>query len=315
MSAEVGTHEWIMEQAERFKALGSTAPRPARDPINQAMINNWVEAIGDDNPVYRPSAEADAIHGGVVAPTAMSQVWTMGGLNAVRSPDDPLHGMMAKMDEAGFTSVLGTNCDQTYDRYVKVGEQVTVTTHLDAVVGPKVTGVGEGYFVTTKSIWRVGDEQVATMLFRVLKFKPRSAKPKGNIIRPVINRDNEFFFEGTAAGELRLQNCDACGELRHPPGPMCPSCHAASRSYIVSPGAGTIFSYVVHYAPQIPGKTLPLVMAIVALDEGVRMVGELKGVAADDASDALIGKRVALVFDKVADDLTLAAWQLDGGDQ
>ena len=45
--------------------------------------------------------------------------------------------------------VLGTNCEQTYDRYLRVGEEVTVTTRLESVVGPKQTGVGEGYFVTT----------------------------------------------------------------------------------------------------------------------------------------------------------------------
>ena len=54
--------------------------------------------------------------------------------------------MMQVMDEAGFTSVLGTNCDQTYERYLRVGEQVSITTRLESVVGPKRTGVGEGYY-------------------------------------------------------------------------------------------------------------------------------------------------------------------------
>jgi len=55
-----------------------------------------------------------------------------------------------------------------------VGEQVRVTTALDSVVGPKRTGMGVGYFVTSRNTWYVGDEVVATMLFRVLKFVPRS---------------------------------------------------------------------------------------------------------------------------------------------
>ncbi|MFU0257819.1 hypothetical protein ACMZ9T_27350, partial [Klebsiella pneumoniae] len=58
-------------------------------------------------------------------------------------------------------------------------EEVTVTTRLESVVGPKQTGVGEGYFVTTRNTWRVAhsdgsSEEVATMLFRVLKFIPRA---------------------------------------------------------------------------------------------------------------------------------------------
>ena len=46
------------------------------------------------------------------------------------------------------------------------------------------------------------------------------------------------------------------------------------------PAAGRVYSYVIHHAPQIPGKQLPLLLAVVELEEGVRMVGELRGAAA-----------------------------------
>jgi len=323
------THEWIMARAQEVMDRGETDPRLGRDPVNQATINTWLDAIGDDNPVYRDTPEAWSLHGGPVAPTAMSQVWTMHGLRPQRPAFDPLHNMMEVFDEAGFTSVLGTNCDQTYERYLRPGEQVSVRTRLESVVGPKQTGVGEGYFVTTLSTWYVGDEPVATMLFRVLKFRPkhavvevraeRASKPPEELvsrrppssassttpsqpIRPMVNRDTEFFWQGTASGELRIQKCDACGLLRHPPGPMCPSCHETKRSYVVASGRGTVFSYVVHHAPQIPGKELPLTLGLIELEEGVRMVGELKGPAA-------IGDPVEVVFDTVDDDLTLVAWR------
>lgn len=304
-------HAWIMARAEEIKGWGESAPRAGRDPVNQPMIHNWVEAIGDDNPVYRDTDEARRLHGGPVAPTAMAQVWTMGGLNPVRDPKDPLHSMMQALDRAGFSSVLGTNCDQTYARNLRPGESVEVTTVLDSVVGPKTTGVGEGYFVTTRSIWRVGGEEVATMLFRVLKFKPGKRKPSkaellARTIRPMRNRDTDFFWEGTAAGELRIQKCDACGALRHPPGPMCPSCHATSRAYVVASGRGTVFSFVEHHAPAVPGKELPLLLALVDLEEGVRMVGELHG---STAAEAAIGMPVEVVFDRVDDELTLPSWR------
>ena len=160
-------HDWIMAEAERLKALGETEPRLARDPVNQPMVNNWLEAIGETDPRF----------GEGEAPPAMAQVWTMYGLDPTRPEGDPLHGAMQMLDAAGFASVLGTNCDQTYERYLRVGEQVSITTRLESVVGPKQTGVGEGYFVTTENSWWVGEgaerELVATMSFRVLKFKPR----------------------------------------------------------------------------------------------------------------------------------------------
>lgn len=311
-------HDWILARAEEIKARGRTAPRAGRDPVNQPAINDWLDAIGDPDPRYRDTDEARAL-GGPVAPPAMAQVWTMYGLVAQRPEHDPLHNMMQVMDEAGFTSVLGTNCDQTYARHLRVGEQVEVRSELESVVGPKRTAMGEGYFVTSKSIWYVGDEEVATMLFRVLKFKPKP-KPEpsdlGNVLRPVRNRDNDFFFEGTALAEVRLQRCSACGLLRHPPGPLCPSCHTPAQpagssegpAYVVASGRGHVHSFLVHHAPRIPGRALPLTIVLVDLDEGVRMVGVLH-----EPDGVSIGDRVEVVFDRVQDGiddgLTLAAWR------
>jgi uncharacterized OB-fold protein len=301
-------HDWIMAEAERLKALGETEPRLARDPVNQPMINNWLEALGETDPRFTTGE----------APPAMAQVWTMYGLDPRRPEGDPLHGAMQMLDAAGFTAVLGTNCDQSYERYLRVGEQVAITTRLESVVGPKTTGVGEGYFVTTVNSWWVGDgadrELVASMLFRVLKYKPatrlRDASPpavdRSQIIRPVRNRDTEFFWEGTARGELRIQKCNACGQLRHPPGPLCPSCHAADRGYVVASGRGTIFSFLVHHAPRMPGRELPVTLALVELDEGVRMVATVTGAPEDLA----IGDPVVAGFDRLDDETTLPTWEV-----
>jgi len=314
------THEHIMAEAERLRATGETEPRWARDPVNQPQVHTWLEAIGDANPVYRDTPEAAKVHGGPVAPPAMAQVWTMYGLGL---PDvggggadrgsDPLHLMMGVLDEAGLTSVLGTNCDQTYARYLSPGERVSVTTALESVVGPKKTGVGEGYFVTTRAVWRVGDEQVATMMFRVLKYDPATAPKRvdrSRTVRPMVNRDTEYFWEGTRKGELRIQRCNACGALRHPPGPGCPECLAMDRGFVVASGRGKVASYVVHHAPQIPGKELPLVLAVVELDEGVRMIGELTGTETTD-----IGTPVRVVFDEIDDELVLPAWEPASSDR
>jgi hypothetical protein len=157
------THDEIMAAAEQIKARGETYPRTGRDPVNQPMINNWVEAMGDDNPRWLAGE----------APPAMAQVWTMGGLHPKRDPQDPLHSMMQILTDAGYVGVLGTNCEQTYDRTLRVGDELAVTTQLESVVGPKETGVGEGYFITTRNVWRVDGEQVASMMFRVLKFRPK----------------------------------------------------------------------------------------------------------------------------------------------
>ena len=286
-------HAQIMAGADELIARGVCSKRDARDPVNQPAINSWLDAMGDTNPRWK-SGEA---------PPAMAQVWTMYALGEARDPEDPLHSMMEVLTDAGFTGVLGTNCEQTYERTMRVGELPRREIRLESVVGPKQTGMGVGYFVTSRTEWFVGEELVATMLFRVLKYIPQQkAKPDKFVLYPTKNRDTEFFWEGTAAGELRIQRCNACGALRHPPGPSCPECHAFDRGYVVAAGAGTVFSHVTHHHPKIPGHALPLQVALVDLDEGVRMVA--------GAAEALeIGDRVRVDFRRIDDDLTLPVWR------
>ncbi len=300
----------IAEAAAQIAARGESRPRRARDPVNLPMIRNWAEAIGDANPVYSDAgAAARSVHGGLVAPPAMAQVWTMRGLHPQADDDDPLGLMSAVLDEAGFTSVVATNCEQEYHRYLRHGEQVTVRSRLESVTGPKRTSLGEGWFVTTVSTWYAGTEPVATMLFRILKFRPPAspAQPPGEVLRPVVSRDTAFFWDGTAAGQLRIQRCGGCGALRHPPGPMCPGCRAARPGYIVAAGTGEVYSYVVQHHPPVPGKSLPIVVALVQLTEGVRMVGELQV----SPERVRIGLPVRVAFIRVDDTLTLPAWRED----
>ena len=113
-------------------AAGGSKPRVGRDPVNQPMIHNWVEAIGDRNPIYVDEDAARAAgHPGIVAPPAMIQVWTMLGLGGVRADDDPLARIIELFDEAGYIGVVATNCEQTYHRYLRPGEQVSVSAELD----------------------------------------------------------------------------------------------------------------------------------------------------------------------------------------
>ncbi|MEV0034171.1 OB-fold domain-containing protein [Nocardia sp. NPDC050793] len=306
---DTSTPEAIVAAAEKIIAAGECAPRLARDPVNQPMINNWVEAIGDTNPIYVDEAAARAAgHPGIVAPPAMAQVWTMFGLNGVRPEDDPMGATTELLDEAGFTSVVGTNCEQIYHRYLVPGEQVSVTSRLESITGPKRTGLGDGWFVTFRTSWRVGDELVTEMLFRILKFAPGTAaapaQPAGERVKPLVSHDTEFFWEGTKLGELRIQKLPD-GTLRHPPIPALWQDKSEPTEYVVASGRGTVFSYVVHHAPKVPGRQLPFVVALVELEEGVRMLGELRGI---DPAEVEVGLPVRVEFEKLDDEATLPYW-------
>src|SRR4029453_9460692 len=101
---------------ERLRALVGVvnAGDVARDPVNAAMIRHWCDAMTDHNPVYTdPEAAAKSIHGGLVAPPAMLNAWTMPGLPGRRADDTSMSPMRA-LDAAGFTSVIATNSEHEY---------------------------------------------------------------------------------------------------------------------------------------------------------------------------------------------------------
>ena len=209
--------EDIHKTVDDIKAAGPSKARVGRDPVNQPMIRHWVDAIGDDNRIYVDEAAAKAAgHPGVVAPPAMIQVWTMMGLGGDRPGDDPIGPIMELFDGAGFVGVVATNCDQTYHRYLRPGEDVSVVAELTDVVGPKNTALGEGYFISQRITWQVGDEDVAEMDWRILKFRPADAdqSPTASVpqdldadamMRPASSRDTKFFWDGVNAHELRIQ--------------------------------------------------------------------------------------------------------------
>ncbi|MBV9515317.1 MAG: bifunctional MaoC family dehydratase/OB-fold nucleic acid binding domain-containing protein [Mycobacteriaceae bacterium] len=315
--------EDIQKAAEQIKAAGRSKPRGGRDPVNQPMIHHWVDAMGDRNPIYVDEAAARAAgHPGIVAPPAMIQVWTMMGLAGVRAPDDPLTKILELFDDTGYIGVVATNCEQTYHRYLRPAEEVSVAAQLTDVAGPKQTALGEGFFITQKITWQVGDEDVAEMNWRILKFKPKADEALAATVpddldadammRPASSRDTKFFWDGVNAHELRIQKRPD-GTLQHPPVPAIWQDPQQPIDYVVASGTGTVFSFVVHHAPKVPGRTLPFVIALVELDEGVRMLGELRNV---DPAAVEIGMPVrAIYIDFPAADAgpawTLYAWEPD----
>jgi uncharacterized OB-fold protein/acyl dehydratase len=260
------------------------------DEVNAPMIRHWCEAMGDSNPVYTDEdAAREAGHAGLVAPPTMLQVWTMRGLTpAATAPTAPAAQATAAskvlrlLDEAGFTSVVATNCGQTYARYLRPGDRLRDRVSVESVSGLKTTALGVGHFVTTQREYL--DQQgecVGTMRFRLLKFRPADATATATAPaqRPafVTTADTDFFFTGLSRGVVLAQQCSSCGRYRHPPAPSCPHCGSDDFQTVQLPGRGHVYSYVVVHHPQSPGFDYPLVVALVELDEGIRVVTELIG--------------------------------------
>jgi acyl dehydratase len=154
-----------------------TAPEAARDAVNAAMIRHWCDAMTDANPVYTdPDFAAKSVHGGIVAPPAMLDAWTMPGLPGRRASDPGMNPLGA-LDAAGFTSVIATNSEHEYVRYLRLGDHLHAHNELVDVTEEKQTALGRGHFVTSRTSYRAADgEEVGRRFFRILKFRPGTAR-------------------------------------------------------------------------------------------------------------------------------------------
>lgn len=277
------------------RLVGAEAePWVARVPVNAAMIRAWCEAVGSDAAPYSDHA-----------PPEMLNVWTMRGLEPFPA-GDPQKTVTNHLDEAGYTGVLATNYEQTYERNLKIGETITAVRHIGAVSDEKRTGLGPGHFVDIVTTFR--DESgavVGAQLMRVLKYRP-ATKPSGTRPKPAMNDDTQFFWDGCAQGRLLIQRCSSCGTLRHPPRPACGACGGFDWDTVEASGRGEVYSYAVHHHPPVPGFGIPYVVALVALEEGTRIVANLEGIA---PADVKIGMPVSVSFVKIDETLTVPAFR------
>jgi uncharacterized OB-fold protein/acyl dehydratase len=322
MSLSGSEREAFEGRLEAYVGIDIGVEDESRDPVNQAMIRHWCEAMGDRCGAYTDvEAAAKSTHGSIVAPPTMLQAWILGGIAMAKGEDDPgdkqreLHRLF---DAHGYTGVVATNTEQEYLRYLKLGDTIRARTTIESISEQKATALGIGYFINTRTTFvDQHDEVVGWMTFRVLKFEaadqPAVAADSGSAapakprrLKPALGHDNKWWWDCVEKDELAIQRCCGCGVLRHPPRPMCGECQSTEWDYIFSTGEGTIHSYVVIRYPEVPGYTYPLVVAVVDLAEGTRFVGNVVDV---DPEDVEIGMAVQASIERVDDEMKLPVFR------
>ncbi|MFI0512607.1 Zn-ribbon domain-containing OB-fold protein [Streptomyces sp. WSLK1-5] len=125
------------------------------------------------------------------------------------------------------------------------------------------------------------------------------------MLEPVKDATSAPFWQYAARGELRVQACADCGEVRFPPRPCCPHCRSFETEWRPVSGRGRIWSYVVPHPPLLPdyAAQAPYNVIVVELEEAprIRLVGNLvteAGARLDslDPARIRIGARVHVVF-------------------
>jgi len=294
----------IAEQLKSF--IGTEVGRyTSWNPVNQPMIRQWCQALDDNNPLYERG----------FAPPPMMMSWALRDIHGRLAPGSSKVSPFAPLEllsRAGFTKVVAVSLEQSFDRYLRIDDEVSYISTISNISERKTTRLGEGYYVTQQARYQdaVG-EPVGQMSFTVLAYKanteaqvPATAPvpaERHKWPRPLENHDSKFFWDGVREGELRAQQC-ANGHLRHPPSPMCPICQSLEWRPVELSGRGSLHSYVIAHHPPIPPFRYPNPIGLVDLEEGIRFIAQLRDVRREDLQ---IGMPLEVFFEEVEPGLTL----------
>jgi uncharacterized OB-fold protein len=115
---------------------------------------------------------------------------------------------------------------------------------------------------------------------------------------PQPDLDTQPFWDGCQREQFLVPRCRACNTTRWPPGPMCPECQSTQTEWIESSARGSVYSWIVATHPVDPVLVdqVPYVVALIELEEGVRVVGNVEGC---DPEEIVAGMAVELFFEEV----------------
>lgn len=131
-------------------------------------------------------------------------------------------------------------------------------------------------------------------------------------VRPIprVNAftDTKPFWDGAKQGRLMLQYCTETGRFQHYPRPVSVYTGRRTTEWREVSGDGQIYAFTV---VRIPGPgldgRLPLCVATVELDEGVRIIANILGCLPEDLA---VSRRVKLAWDTLDGDARYPAFTL-----
>jgi uncharacterized OB-fold protein len=124
------------------------------------------------------------------------------------------------------------------------------------------------------------------------------------MMEPPVGAESAPFWEATREGRLLVQWCTACDKGIFYPRSFCPICGATTSGleWRTASGRATVYARTIEQKPAATGVTFsdgePYVVALVELEEGVRMMTNVIGCPPADVS---IGMAVTVVWEPLSD--------------
>lgn len=127
---------------------------------------------------------------------------------------------------------------------------------------------------------------------------------------PQPTRITQPYWDAAKESRLVIQQCGCCRTRQFYPREFCTACLSDRLEWIESAGQGTVYTYTVNRRPSNAAlsEKVPYVVAIIDLDEGVRMMANIL----DCSCDAVrIGARVRVCFERISADTSLPQFRLE----
>ncbi len=125
------------------------------------------------------------------------------------------------------------------------------------------------------------------------------ASPPGRF-EPRVAEEAEVFWSATERRELVLPWCTSCGKPFWYPRPVCPRCLRPDVEWRPASGRGAVYAVSVMHRPAHPGMAarVPYAVALVDLEEGVRMLTNVVDV---DVDEVRVGMEVQVTWEPMSD--------------
>ena len=129
---------------------------------------------------------------------------------------------------------------------------------------------------------------------------------------PVLDADSEEFWNAAQRSELVIQRCRNCQRAQYYPRVVCRHCSSDQLDWIRSSGRGTVYSVTTSRRAAGPSMAehVPYVVALVDLEENVRMLTNIVGA---DALDTHIGDAVRVGFEDIGEGFMLPVFTREQG--
>ncbi len=121
---------------------------------------------------------------------------------------------------------------------------------------------------------------------------------------PPVGAESGAFWEATREGRLLVQWCTACDRGVFYPRVFCPHCAAPGTAleWRTASGRATVYAAGVEHKPEATGATFsggqPYCVALVDLEEGVRMMTNVVGCPPDEVRS---GQAVVVTWEPLSD--------------